>query len=210
MSVPNIETFEYDISNEIKTTDATISNIASASGTIENKEISSTKDRNFFLLIIFSIILIVISVVSILGYNFYLNTTTNTQNAIATTTINGTAGVLTKDFPIFDTNVGRFVSSTKKTNLGYDMTLNDYSNVFAYILRNEGTFLNEAVASLKIKITNATDTPQIINITESNQNMRALVYGSTTYMVYAFVNNNHLVVSPAVEGIIFMRNDIMK
>lgn len=212
--LPVVDTFEYDISQEIKNKGATISDIASAGITIENKP-EQTETKNSSVLIIFSIIFLFLSIAGIIWYMLSLqnqNKMPNTKNevdknAIATTTTDVNL-VLQNIFPSLNENVGWFISKINKSPAGYDLTLDNYSQVFAFIIKNENSFAVDSAKLFNIELTSSS-TLTFDDITIMNQNMRILNTGSSS-IVYAFINDNHLLLSANTDGILQMRSAIIK
>ena len=212
--LPIVDTFEYDISQEIKNKGATISDIASASITIENKpELSETKNSS--VLIIFSVIFLFLSIIGVIWYMLSIQNQNKTpvinntvdKNAIATTTASVSL-TLQNMFPSLNENVGRFISKINKSSAGYDLTLDNYSQVFAFIIKNENSFAVDSAKLFNIELLDST-TLNFEDTTIMNQNMRVLNTGSST-IIYTFINDNHLLLSTNTEGILQMRSAIIK
>lgn len=205
----NIETFEYDISDEVKKKEASIGSIASASGNIENKpEPKISKGSTVF--IILSIIFLFLSIAGVVWYMMLLSNKNNApvntviKNNISTNTHTDLQNIL----PSLDGNIGRFVSKIEITPTGYDLTLTDYKQVFAFVIKNENLLTNDSAKLFNIELS-ASSTRNFIDKTIMTQNMRVLNNASST-IAYAFINTNHLVLSTSTEGIISMRNAIIK
>lgn len=208
--LPHIETFEYDISEEIKKKEANIGDIASASGTIENKPDRRKPSSPF--LVILSIIFLFLSIAGVIWYMIYVQ---NQESPISqqvknlsnlTSATNTSTTSLEGALPSLNTNVGRFISKIEKTSTGYDLTISDYAQVFGFVIKNEKLFAVDSAKLFNIEIS-AEDI--FSDETISNQNMRVLNTASST-IAYAFVNNNHLILSTSTEGLIKMRNAIIK
>ena len=212
MEVPKIETFEYDISDEIKKKEASIGDIASAGGSLENKNLKSGSQKTF-LLMAFLLVIILGGAGGLLGYFIYQKKQSQiTQDKIKVDIINSTPSVeLANNLPIFNQKVGRFVSKMEKNQFGSNLTLNEYSPVFAYVIKNEYSFSKEMSDLLGVALDYGTSSgPIIFNDTiVSNQNMRVLTNG-TNKLVYAFVGTKHLLLSDTVEGILSMKNLITR
>lgn len=212
--LPKIETFEYDITNEIKTKEANIRDIAASSNSVGTKVESGTAKKTKGLLIA-SFVLIILSVLGTLGYVFYIQSA-DQVTAPQVVTLHDTGSKekdLSNSLPLFYNRVGRFVTKAEQTPSGYNLTITSYSEVFAFMLKNENAFAKELAPLLKVKLDSqtGTTTPQLIftDMTVSNQNMRVLSVGSST-LIYSFLNTDHLLLSTTPEGILAMRSAILK
>lgn len=211
MSVPNIETFEHDISEEIKTKEATIGDIASAGGDVGN---SSVKPSNAPVLLIslgilFFVVVAGISVFLIIRYRYSLGSSapvaqTDTQitpSGIRLDSISSSLG----------SAISPSVASIQKSPYGYVIELSSYPDVFAYMLKNESRYADEiatAVGSPR-DMSSTTSLPfSFSDVTINNQNMRVGTSGSST-VVYAFVNTKYLLISKDTEGILSLRGGIL-
>ncbi len=205
MSAPKIETFEYDIVDELKTKQASLVDIANNSGTIETKETSNTKtDTNKIILILLSVV-VVIALIIFLTLNLTApkQVPPLTQNSVASSTSQGT---LKDILPTTNINIGRFVSTISTLGDGYAINILDYSSVYSYVLQNERSFGKELQDLFKIDT--STSTPQFKDVTLSNQDMRVLTTPNGT-VVYAFVGNKGLAISTSTEGILTIRSVIL-
>jgi hypothetical protein len=97
------------------------------------------------------------------------------------------------------------------TQLGSVLTLTSYSPVFAFMIKNESTIASEVMADEIKKFENSTTTPNLtfVDQTISNQNMRVLTVGSSTF-VYAFFGEGYMAISNNTENILQMRGAIIK
>jgi hypothetical protein len=133
-ATPKIETFEHDISEEIKRKEANITTIAATGGELTNTAPEEKKSATFLIAGIGILILLIG-----LGYGYYVFQKdayippTQVVEQPTTTTFRGA-------FPGLEDAIGRFVIQTEKKEPGYVITISDYSPVLAYIIRNEALF----------------------------------------------------------------------
>lgn len=225
MAIPNIDTFEQDIREEIKNKEATVGDIASAGGEIGNSlsknnsfSPNQKSSRRFYISAIIIFILIV-GGFSYLGYLYIKQQPTKKEDVIkiVDTQINleNTPEIISKklnDFsPSLSVGVSRFTTKVDNTPYGIILSLNSYEPVFAFMIKSE-TEIAKDVLALELKdFENSTTTPDLtfIDNTKSNQNMREVTIGSTT-LVYAFINDQYLTFASSTEGILKMRGTIIK
>lgn len=209
MPIPNIDTFEHDISEEIKTKEATIGDIASAGGDLGNASVPTSSAST--LLISLGIILL-IAVIAIAAFFFIRisqqpfaapDTGSNTQSSGETD-----AGDVSY---AIDEAVGTSVGIVRKSEYGYTMELLSYPDVFAYMLKNEQKYADELARAVGSPRDTSTTTPPFyfMDVTMNNQNMRVGTSGSST-IVYAFVNTKLLLISSSAEGILALRGAILR
>lgn len=210
--LPKIETFEYDITNEIKTKEANIRDIAVSNGVIENKEEDNSKNKNMILISI-SAFLILISVISVLVYYLYMQ---NKEEVAPVKIIqkneNGFREEdLSSKLPFLYGKVGRFITKGEETPHGFSLTLDNYNEVFAFMLKNENQFSDELSDLLKVNLYMSTTSAPLsfTDVTVNNQNMRILTNGSST-IVYSFLNTEYLLLSTSTDAILSMRSAIIK
>ncbi|MEZ0208592.1 MAG: hypothetical protein ACAH17_00240 [Candidatus Paceibacterota bacterium] len=209
MSIPNIDTFEHDISEEIKNKEASIADIAAASGTIGNTEQTSGGSNLFFILgglFIFAII----CVLGVLLYFTAKNSSTPTQTA--TTTIPTTSTSLLYGLsPTLSDGISSHIQNVKKGDYGYTITLSSYTGAFAYMLKNESAYADEIALTFgEPRDTSTTTLPfMFTDVTLNNQNMRVGTSGSST-IVYAFINAQALIIASSTQGILSLASDILQ
>lgn len=210
--LPKIETFEYDITNEIKTKEANIRDIAVSNGTIENKEEDNSRNKNLMLISV-SAFLILISVISVIVYFLYSQKQeTLPAPKVAQRSANGFKEKdLSSRLPLLYEKVGRFITKGEETPYGFSLSLDNYNEVFAFMLKNENQFSDELSKLLKVNLYMSTSSALLsfTDITINNQNMRTLTNGSST-IVYSFLNTEYLLLSTSTEGILSMRSAIIK
>ena len=212
MTTPNIDTFEHDITNEIKHKEASIGDIASAGGDIGNDSNKNKTISPITILIVSLFVVILAGVAVYFGYYYYnrkINPPEN-KNIIVAPEINDTS--MLKDLsPLFVDAIGRFVTGVEKTNYGYAIKINSYSSVFSYMLKNEELFAEDIAFSVGVKNdTSATTSPFIFkDITINNQNIRLGNSASST-VAYAFIGSSALIISSTTEGLLLLRSDILR
>ncbi len=151
-----VETFEHNIAEEIKRKEATAAQIASVSNTVENNPTPETVPTAKKKTPIFLITVGVLFVFSILGLGglgyFYFTDTLLPPSA--------GAQIITKEqIPkelsdlnalslTLGTEIGRYVTSVEKQQAGYIITINSYSPVFSYMVKNEDAYIQELAASI--------------------------------------------------------------
>ena len=222
MAIPNIDTFEHDIREEIKNREASVGDIASASGNVGNvsSNTSRTSNSSKALLIFAGIMLLfIVSGFGYLGYVYIVQKPATKEKAAQildqqskdANTEKIISEKLNKISPIISSGVSHFTSKIDTTPLGSVLTLNNYASVFAFMIKNEPAIAGEVMASEIKKYENSTTTPDLsfVDQTKSNQNMRVLNVGSSTF-VYAFFGEGYLAISNSVENILQMRGAIIK
>ncbi|MFA6608531.1 MAG: hypothetical protein WCT07_01320 [Candidatus Paceibacterota bacterium] len=212
MTAPNIDTFEHDISDEIKNKEATIGDIAAATGNVGN--IPQTDHRSTLFIIIVSILLLcgIIAVV-IFWYIQYVN---KPQTSLQTQIKATTQGPAYKTIPLNDLSptlektIGRFITNVQHVDYGYSMTITSYPPVFAYMLKNENEYADEIARAVGYQRDTSTTTLPFIftDVTINNQNMRVGTSGSST-VVYAFINTYALVISSSTKDALSLRSVIL-
>ncbi len=213
MPLETIDTFEHDIATEIKQKEATIGDIASASGDIGNVPIAKGNSPMVTFLLIF-LILIIASVISYYGYTYYndkINGTPKTSPVVIPQT--NDSSLLKTISGAFPNAIGNYINNVKKLPAGYEIFIissNSYSSVFAYMIKNESSYADDVAKSLGTPRDTSTTTPPFTftDVTINNQNMRVGKSASST-IVYAFINTQALVLSTSTEGILSLRSDIL-
>lgn len=208
MSTPKIETFEYDIVDELKNKKASIVDIANKNGTIETRKEETAKNNFNKIILIVLILTLTIALIIFLGLNLRSpkQAPPITQASFASSTFSTSQIRLEDILPITNINIGRFTSSVSKIDNGYSIKLSDFSSVYSYILQNEYTFGKELQGVFKIS--ESTSTQTFKDITLSNQDMRVLTVNNNV-IVYAFIGDSNLVLSTSTEGILTIRSVIL-
>lgn len=222
MAIPNIDTFEHDIREEIKNREASVGDIASASGSVGNTSpsVSSTSNSSKALLIFAGVMLLfILSGFGYLGYVYMVQKPATKEQAAQildqktkdANTEKIISEKLNKISPTLSVGIAHFTSQIDTTPLGSVLTLNNYSSVFAFIIKNEPAIAKDVFAEEIGTYAFGTTTPDLTfsDVTKSNQNMRTLTVGSSTF-VYAFFGEGYLAISNSVENILQMRGAIIK
>lgn len=210
--VPNIDTFEYDIKDEIKKKEASITEIASSSNDINNtpKE-GEKKVMSPSLIILISVVILLVSLtLAYLGYSYY----ENKVNPKVTNQIIERPIILDKSLlPVLSSsisnNLDRYVDSVEKKNDGFIVRINSYSPVFSYFIKNEDVISKDLIKALNEGIGDENLTLIFKDLTVNNINMRIATNASTT-VIYSFISNKGVVISNTVEGIINLSSDIIR
>lgn len=210
MAIPNVDTFEYDIADEIKRKEASVGDIASATGDIGN----SPKQTSFPIIITFIGILLIVIIISISFFSytyFYKKREPTIQNKTTTenTRVND-ASLLSTLSPLFPDAFGRFVSGVEKNEYGYNITITSYSPVFAYMFKNENVYADDIALAVGSARDTSTTTPSFYfsDVTINNQNMR-IGTSDTNTIVYAFVSTTNLVIASSTSAILALRSTIL-
>jgi hypothetical protein len=209
MSLQNVDTFEHDIADEIKNKEASIADIVSASGDVSNTPTQQQKSSLIFILGGFFIALVIAVLGGFIWYTLRAKPTvsqapTNSLPVIPKASLTGLS-------PTLADAIGDNVSSLKKGDYGYTLSLASYTPVFAYMLKNENDYVPELAFAFGFpKDTATTTTPFVFtDVTLNNQNMRVGVSGSST-IAYAFVNGTTLLLATSTDGILALRSDILR
>lgn len=209
MTIPNVDTFEHDISEEIKTKEATMGDIASASGDLGNtpEQTSSVSTLMIVLGIILFIAVIAVAALFFIRISQEPALPPLSGNTAQTT---GNTGAGDVSYTI-DQAVGTSIGTVQKSEYGYSVQILSYSDVFAYMLKNEQRYADELARAVGSPRDTSTTTPPFAftDITINNQNMRVGTSGSST-VVYAFVNMKTLLISSSTEGILALRGAILR
>ena len=207
MSIPNVDTFEHDISEEIKNKEASISDIASASGEVSNTQ---TEGSNLFFILGGVFIFVILCVLGALLYFTAQNSSPSIPTA-TTTPEKSSTFLLHSLSPTLADGISGNVSAVKKGAYGYTLSLSSYTNVFAYMIKNESAYADELARSLgEARDTASSSLPFVFtDVTINNQNMRVGTSGSST-VAYAFINAQALVIASSTQGILALASDILR
>lgn len=214
MSLETIDTFEHDIAEEIKNKEATIGDIASAGGTVENKAVEARRS-SFVTVILILCILVVTGGILYFGYAYYnnkVNPIPNTSPIVIPE--KSDTSLLQTLSPLFPEALGRFVKNVEKNDLGYTIMIsssNAYSSVFAYMIKNEILFSDSIARAVGSVRDMSTTTPPFTfsDFTTNNQNMRVGTSASST-VVYAFINTQALIIASSTDAILKLRSAILR
>jgi hypothetical protein len=167
MGIPQVETFETDITEEIRQKQGSVTDVLAAHSS--NKEV--TPNQGIIRLITFVIILLLVAVCTMLWYYFSLTKQTELANEAAKNQVVQVRPpvVLKTILPKTSTNIERFVTKAKSESAGYVLTVNDYGTVYSTLLANEKTLGEELIKLFNIK-TNSV--PRFKDVTVNNQDMR--------------------------------------
>ena len=153
--IPKVDTFEHDISEEIRRKEASLQEISTASNDVGNSSDDIPLPKKPPILLIASIFFICLCVAGfgVLGYFYYTDTVTKRVVSQTKKSSDGKVknSTLEKVSPTLATNIGRFVSSVEKKEQGYILTINDYAQVFAYMARNENSYIEELASQFPAK-----------------------------------------------------------
>lgn len=207
MSIPNVDTFEHDIADEIKNREASISDIASASGDVGSGQKTREGSNLFFILggvFIFAVICV------LAGLLYFTTRSPAIIRPLAPIPVTSTS-LLFSLSPALSDGISDSVRDVKKTPYGYTIMLSSYTSAFAYMIKNENSYADEMALSLGVpRDTSTTTSPfSFTDVTINNQNMRVGTSGSST-IVYAFVNAKALLVSTSTQGILLQESDILQ
>lgn len=211
MTVPNIDTYEYDVAEEIKKKEASFTDIASASGDIGN---TPEQKKTASLLVPLLLAVLFFVMVGAGGGYYYLFVLHKPATSPTPLTQAELPSGMMRAEDVSETlaqAVGTSFGSIRTSEYGFTITLQEYTPVFAYMLRNEPAFAEELAFAVGSPRDTSTSSPpfEFRDVTRSNQNMRVGTSASST-VVYAFVNNSHLVVSSSTEGILSLRGAIIR
>jgi hypothetical protein len=215
MSVPNVDTFEHDIAEEIKKKEASMTDIASASNDVGNTPATPAASSSKLLLILGILSVITVIAIAVVLYLSYTKGTVppvDAQQPISQASPSERAdrSLLSLSESLHDA-LGENISAVTQSSYGYTLMLREYTPVFAYMIRNEEAYADELAFSVHSpRDTSTSSLPfSFEDVTMSNQNMRLGTSGSST-VVYAFVNGHSLLISSSTEGILSLRGAILR
>lgn len=219
MAIPNIDTFEHDIREEIKNREASVGDIASAGGAVGNTGKTSSNSSRALIFLAFAMLFFILSGFGYLGYIYMTEKPATKEQAAKIVdqqirdqnTEKIISDKLNMISPTLSGGVAHFTSKIDTTPLGSVLTLSDYGSVFAFMIKNENAIASEVLAGEISKYADSTTTPDLtfVDQTQSNQNMRVLTVGSST-LVYAFFGEDYLAIASSTENILQMRGAIIK
>lgn len=211
MAVPNVDTFEHDIADEIQHKEASLTDIASAGGDIGN--LATPHGTSSKLLIALGALFILGVITLIIAYVLMRGSSPAQTTDTATTTANlpDTSTRLLAISPTLYDAIGGNIGTVSKSEYGYAFELLDYTPVFAYMIRNETLYADELAIAVGSTRDSGTSTPNFsfTDTTINNQTMRVGISGDKQ-LVYAFVNAKTLLVSSSTEGILALRGTLAK
>ncbi len=175
--VPTVDTFEHDIADEIRHKEASIEDIASATGNIGNdpsKDVPEKGNSSLFGIVVI-LILCGLAGASYLGYLYFIEGPASdkekAQAIVAQQKKLKPSIELSIVSKYLSASVGTFLNNVEKTNMGYSIDVVSYSPVFAYMIKNEKDFANEigiAVGNNHTIKPKATSTPPVIPVVNNN------------------------------------------
>lgn len=209
MPIPNVDTFEHDISEEIKTKEATMGDIASAGGDLGNIPVQTSSVSTLMIVLGIILFIAVIAVAAIFFLRLSKETTLPPLSG-STSQTSGNASIGDISYSI-NQAVGMSLGIMRTSEYGYTIELLSYPDVFAYMLKNEQRYADELAKALGVPRDTSTTTPpfSFTDVTINNQNMRVGTSASST-IVYAFVNAKTLLISASTEGILALRGAILR
>ena len=152
METPAVDTFEHDIADEIRHKEASIEDIASASGEIGNNAEDTTDKKSQSVLISIVTILTLCGLVGAgyVGYLYVNEDTTPTQPQTTQTGQKKTAdGVqISTISPTLSQALGNSFANAEKTSAGYIIEITSYPLVFSYMIKNEQEFGDELASAV--------------------------------------------------------------
>lgn len=167
MPISKVETFETDITEEIKQKQGFVTDVLAAHSSAPPK----TPDQTIIRVLVFAIVFLLIALVAGISYYFSL------KNQEATLAIEQQKAVVVKKpavsiktiLPKTSSNIERFVAKTRREEAGYVITLSDYSSVYGTIINDEVTFGNDLISLFLI---DTHSVPVFRDVTINNQDMR--------------------------------------
>lgn len=144
---PKVDTFQQDIADEIKRKDASLAEISAASNNIGNHpEDTVKKPVPVFLITLVSLFILGMFGVVGLAY-FYFTDSLLPPSAqsveVTPDQIPKIVAALPTLSPTLNTQIDRYVTAVEKKDTGYIITINSYSPVFSYMVRNENEYIEE-------------------------------------------------------------------
>jgi len=144
--LPKVDTFSQNIAEEIRRKEASLAQIQGEAAP-QNHELILPKKNLPLIFIIGPFLLVCILLLACVAYFFFPTTQKTSQEGKQSTpvTANNEKSLqeLTKLSPALASHIGRFVSRIEKRDAGYIITITSYPSVFAYMTRNEESYINE-------------------------------------------------------------------
>ncbi|MEN9551825.1 MAG: hypothetical protein RI935_202 [Candidatus Parcubacteria bacterium] len=155
--IPKVDTFAHDISEEVKAKEASLTQIATASNDIGNKDVSEERNSNRLILSISALLIVLIMIV--IGVLFYVLKEDDVQISETESvqiTEKEKRGNLSALSPTLDREIGIHIQKVEKKDKGYVLTLSSYSPVFAYMKRNGSEYIIELANALNKEVASST------------------------------------------------------
>ena len=177
MPLSPVETFETDITEEIKNTQGRVTDVLAAHSSAPPR----TPNQGIIGFIIFLIILLLLSLAGVIWYYFDQKQKTAEQFAKQAEEVQvvGAPLQMSKILPRTASRIDRLVTKTKKAPSGYAFTITDYREVYGSLLADETGFGLELIAIFGL---DTKTTPIFKDVTINNQDIRiaTLIMRSTT------------------------------
>jgi hypothetical protein len=159
---PKVDTFEHNIAEEIKRKEEAF---AKAALNDQAKEDDITLPKRPPVLLIALVTCFVLALAGLIGLGYFYVTTIAKNNPIPPQVIvddtQKTPAQLSLLSPTLDTGIGRYVTKVEKRDLGYIITINNYSAVFAFMTRNENAYIEGLASQFYGAATQAKEIPVV-------------------------------------------------
>ncbi len=144
-----VDTFEHDIADEIRRKEASLAEIQAVSKQ-NSPTINIDPPKTLPWLTITLVVGLIIAVVGISSLAYYYFTDSLLPPSAEPQVINKNdipkvVTDISKLSPSLSAGIGRFSTLVEKKEAGYVITLNNYTEVFAYMTRNEDAYIGELV-----------------------------------------------------------------
>lgn len=163
--IPKVDTFERDIVDEIKRKEASLTEISAASNDVGNTDVDIPKKLPIFIIAVGTFFVICSIGLGALGYFYFTDSLfppSSQPLPVNQNTVPKTTTEIEKLSPTLATEIGRFIVRVEKKDQGYILTLSEYSPVFAYITRNESSYIEELALLFSPASMTSTTTPVIV------------------------------------------------
>lgn len=142
-----VDTFEHDIADEIRRKEASLAEIEAVSKQNSPNPVPAPARKLPILTIVLSILL-VLSLLGVTGVAYYyfsdsLLPPSAKEERVTKNDVPKVTADLTKLSPVLGTEVGRYVTHVEKRETGYILSINNYSAVFGFMIRNENSYIND-------------------------------------------------------------------
>jgi flagellar basal body-associated protein FliL len=203
MSIPSVETFETDITEEIKQKQGSVTDVLAA----HSKEEIAPPDYPIIKLLIVIILLLTFGLIGVVFFFFVKKpASTVPLQQVQTKPTTEQASLMTI-LPKTGPRIEPYVTSVKRHADGYALTLSSYSFVYGNILNSEEQFAKELL--VLFGITDVTD-PVFKDVLFSNQDMRVamvtkkvalpVVEASSTPIVASATSTSSLLIASTTKA----------
>lgn len=144
--MPKVETFEHNIVEEIKRKDASLTEISAASNNVGNDPVILPKQKPIFLIVLGVLFIVFLGALIGIWYFYFTDSLlppSQGEQQLSTNSVPKVPADLKTLSPALAQEIGRFVKSVEKKDRGYVLTITEYAPVFAYITRNETSYIEE-------------------------------------------------------------------